>query len=81
MPACTVLSGCVYPATRTLILRSVRKFAIHCNSNIGIFLFRRLYVSLVYKTLLKALATSRLSSVVTLGLFPTYTIRIFSSSR
>ena len=70
MPACTVLSGCVYPVTRTLILRSVRKFVIYYDSNIGIFLFRRLCVSLACETLSNALATSRLSSVVTLGLFP-----------
>ena len=76
-----MLNGCVYPAIRTLILRSVRKFTIYYNSIIGIFLFYRLCVSLVYKTLLKTLAMLRLSSITTLYLSPAYTVYIFSSSR
>ena len=81
MPVCTMLNGYVYLVTRILILRSIRKFIIYYNSIIGIFLFYRLCISLACETLLKALATLRLSSVVTLGLFPAYTVCIFLSSR
>jgi hypothetical protein len=62
-------------------MRLVKKFFIYCINIADIFLFLRLCVNFVYKTLSNELATSMLRSVAIFSLFSAHTVYIFLSRK